>query len=123
MLEIRPFSPAYLPLVPELTSLLHEAYAPLAKAGMNYLASRQNEAKTLERLGEGESYLFFFEDQLVGTVTLTEGLRKRTSADYYRQAGVYLFNQFAIRPAFQGRGWGSRVMDFLEKRAKEKGAT
>ena len=110
-------------LVPELTKLLHAAYAPLAAAGMNYLASRQPVEKTGERLQEGESYLFFFENQLVGTVTLTEGVKKRISAEYYQRPGLYVFNQFAIRPGFQGRGWGHRAMDFLEGRAKEKGAS
>lgn len=122
-MKIIPFQSAeHLSLVPALTELLHEAYAPLAAAGMNYVASWQDEARTLRRLEEGESFLFFFEDQLVGTVTLTEGLKKRTSADYYRTPGVYLFNQFAIHPRFQGRGWGSLAMDFLENRAKKHGA-
>lgn len=123
-MEIVRYRPeAHAQLVPELTRLLHAAYAPLAAAGMNYLASRQPEEKTRERLLEGESYLFFFENQLVGTVTLTEGVKKRTSADYYLRPGVFLFNQFAIRPGFQGRGWGHRAMDFLEERAREKGAS
>jgi GNAT superfamily N-acetyltransferase len=107
-------------LVPALTKLLHESYAPLLAAGMNYLASRQDEAKTLERLEEGEGYLFFSGSELAGTVTLYEGVKKRV--DYYQRPGVYLFGQFAIHPVFQGRGWGSRAMDFLEARAKELGA-
>ncbi len=109
-------------LAEELTRLLHSAYAPLAKEGMHYLASRQSVSVTLDRLREGEAYLFFLHEQLVGTVSLYEGISKRVSADYYRQPGVYLFGQFAVSPSLQGRGFGSRVMDFLEARAREKGA-
>lgn len=42
----------------EITALLHRSYAPLAEKGMRYLASHQNSEKTLERLREGESYLY-----------------------------------------------------------------
>ena len=72
---------------------------------------------------EGESWIFFFGDQLVGTVSLYEGLKKRMSADYYRNPGVYLFGQFAISPIHQGKGWGSKVMDFVEARAREIGGS
>ena len=123
-MEIFPFQPAtHGHLVPAITKLLHEAYAPLAAAGMNYVASWQDDARTLRRLEEDESFLFFFEDQVVGTVSLYEGMKKRSSSDYYRQPGVFLFGQFAIHPRFQGRGWGRLAMEFLEKRARERGGT
>jgi len=108
-------------LLEQLTSILHSAYKPLAEKGMRYLASHQPTAKTLERLCEGESYLIFCKDELIGTVTLyTE--KFDSTCEYYRKQGVYSFGQFAVVPSLQGNGIGSRAMDFVENRAKEIGA-
>ncbi len=108
-------------LLEQLTSILHSAYKPLAEKGMRYLASHQPTSKTLERLCEGESYLIFLKDELIGTVTLyTEKLD--STCEYYRKQGVYSFGQFAVVPSLQGKGIGSRAMDFVENRAKEIGA-
>ncbi len=108
-------------LIEPLTKLLHQAYAPLAERGMKYLATHQPPPKTLERLQEGESYLTFFDGELIGTVTL---YREKSSSlcEYYRRAGVFSFGQFAIKPSFQGRGIGSKMMAMIERRAKELGA-
>lgn len=109
-------------LVESLTDLLHEAYAPLAAQGMQYTATYQPAPKTLERLKEGESYLVFNDEELSGTVTLnSENIT--SSCEYYRRRGVFSFGQFAIHPKKQGQGLGSKIMDFLEKRAAEIGAT
>jgi peroxiredoxin/GNAT superfamily N-acetyltransferase len=108
-------------LIEPLTALLHAAYAPLAARGMRYLATHQPPQKTLERLNEGESYLAFEADQLIGTVTLYRE-KLSSSCEYYRRAGVFSFGQFAIKPEFQGRGFGSMMMTMLEDRARELGA-
>ncbi|MFX5680392.1 GNAT family N-acetyltransferase, partial [Acinetobacter baumannii] len=86
--------------------LLHAAYRPLADDGLHYLASRQSDAVTLDRLREGRSWLVFHSGLLAGTVSLYEGAAKRMSCDYYRRPGVWLFGQFAVRPDLQGRGYG-----------------
>lgn len=109
-------------LVEPLTELLHEAYAPLAAQGMKYLATHQPPSTTLERLLDGESFLLFLEVDLIGTVTLNTDLAS-SPCEYYRKPGVVTFGQFAIHPAFQGRGFGAKIMDMLEARAKEIGAT
>lgn len=108
-------------LIDPLTKLLHEAYAPLAAQGMKYLATHQPPSKTLERLIEGESYLAFFNEDVVGTVTLYRE-KMQSTCDYYRQSGVFSFGQFAIRHEIKGRGIGSQMMDLVESRAKELGA-
>ena len=121
-IEIERFDPQeHLSFVEPLTNLLHDAYSPLAARGMKYLASHQPPTKTLERLLEGESYLFFLKPQLVGTVTLYKE-KYESSCEYYRKNGVYSFGQFATKPSLQGKGIGTRVMDYLENRAKELGA-
>ena len=109
-------------LIVALTHLLHEAYAPLAAKGMKYLATHQPPTKTLERLLDGESYLAFLDTTLIGTVTLySEDLQ--STCEYYRKPGVYSFGQFAIHPTVQGKGYGSAIMEKLETRAKELGAS
>ncbi len=112
----------HLHLVDPLTELLHAAYAPLAAQGLKYGAAYQLAAKTLERLKEGESYLVFDCEQLIGTVTLSAE-NPVGSCEYYKRRGVYSFGQFAIHPSTQGKGLGSAVMDYLEKRAADVGAT
>lgn len=108
-------------LVEPLTELLHRSYAPLAARGLRYLATHQSPQITLERLNEGESYLTFEGDELIGTVTL-KSPRATCRSQWYTQPGHYHFGQFAVDPRYQGRGLGSRIMDFLETRAKSLGA-
>src|SRR4051812_15650724 len=123
MLEMVRFSQAlHDQHVPPITRILHAAYAPLAAQGMHYLASHQPPSKTLERLLEGFAWLIFWNGKLAGTVSLYEGRTKKIRAPYYEGDGVWLFGQFAIEPALQRGGIGSRVMDFLESEAARLGA-
>jgi len=110
----------HLHLVPELTELLHEAYKPLADKGFRYTATYQPPEKTLERLSRGESYLAFWGEELVGTISLyppTPNIR----CEYYRKDGVYHFGQYAVKPTFQKRGIGNALLQFIEKRTKTLG--
>lgn len=108
-------------LLETLTTLLHEAYAPLAARGMKYMATHQSVSKTMERLNQGESYLGFIDEELVSTVTLRRA-NPNSSCEYYRKFGVFSFGQFAVISKFQKKGLGSKIMDFLEMKAKELGA-
>ena len=107
-------------LVGELTDLLHEAYAPLAAQGFLYVASHQPPERTLERMARGDSYLAFWEGLLVGTLSLY-GPTPDSPCAYYRSPGVYHFGQFAVRPAFQGRGIADLLLRTIEERAKSLG--
>ncbi len=109
-------------LLPELTALLHRAYRPLAEKNLHYTASHQPAETTHQRITEDRGWIFFVGEELAGTVSLYEGVRKETTCDYYRRPGVYLFGQFAVDPALQGRGIGGRVMKFLENEARQIGA-
>ena len=108
-------------VIDALTELLHSAYAPLAAKGMRYLATHQPPSKTLQRLKEGESYLLFIREEIIGTVTLHRE-KIVSNCEYYKQNGIYSFGQFAVHPSEQGKGHGAKIMDFLEKRAKALGA-
>ena len=120
-LQIKSFrEEEHLNLVPELTELLHEAYKPLADKGFRYAATYQPSEKTLERLSRGESYLAFWDEQLVGTISLyspTPNIR----CEYYQKDGVYHFGQYAVKPAFQRHGIGNALLQFVEKRTKALG--
>ncbi|MGE0528309.1 MAG: GNAT family N-acetyltransferase [Bdellovibrionales bacterium] len=121
-LQIVPFEPEFHgTLVPSLTQILHLSYSVLAARGMRYHASYQDADVTLERLLEGESYLAFFNDELVGTITLVTSAPSSV-CDWYRRPRVFHFGQFAVHPDYQGRGIGSRMMELVETRAFELGA-
>jgi predicted N-acetyltransferase YhbS len=103
-----------------ITSLLHEAYAPLAAAGMKFLASHQSVETTRKRLGKGETFVATDGDAIVGIITLAEADATHGSP-FYDRPDVADFGQFAVRPTYQRRGIGSRLIEMVESRAREKG--
>lgn len=105
----------------ELTDLLHRAYKPLADAGMRYLATWQDAAKTRERCLAGECWIGESGGRIVATATLSlPGTAKGTP--WFERADVAAFHQFAVEPKLQGSGLGGRVMSLLEERAAALGA-
>jgi GNAT superfamily N-acetyltransferase len=120
-LKIIPFrEEEHLPLVPELTELLHSAYKPLADRGFRYSGTVQPPETTLKRLREGESYFVFWDEELIGTISLYKW-KFGSSCEYYRKEGVYHFGQYAIKPRFQGQGIGMALLQFVEERTKTLG--
>src|ERR1039457_3360355 len=102
-------------LVPELTELLHRAYKPLGDRGFRYSATHQPPETTLKRLKYFESYLAYWNDQLVGTIALIQW-KPDSPCEYYRKEGIYHFGQFAVKPEFQGRGIANRLLLKIEER-------
>jgi GNAT superfamily N-acetyltransferase len=105
----------------ELTELLHRAYAPLAEAGMRFLATHQTVEQTAERCAHGECYVVETDGRLVGSVnfrepSLTDG------CPWYDRPDVASFGQFAVEPSLQGSGIGSMLLDLAERRARETNA-
>ena len=103
-----------------ITSLLHEAYAPLAAAGMRFVASHQDGATTRRRLDDGETFLATAGDLIVGIVTLNE-VHATHGTPFYDRPDVAEFGQFAVRPSYQRHGIGSRLIELVERRARDKG--
>jgi GNAT superfamily N-acetyltransferase len=104
-----------------LTALIHRAYAPLAAAGMRYWATHQSVADTIQRCGRGETWLAEAGGDLAGTVTL-QPPDQTSGSPWYDRPEVAKFQQFAVDPAWQGRGVGAALMAHIESRARELGA-
>jgi GNAT superfamily N-acetyltransferase len=92
--------------VDDITAMLHEAYAPLAAAGMRFVASHQDSATTRRRLDRGV------------TLSRTDATR---GTPFYEKPDVASFGQFAVRPSHQRRGIGRTLLGLVEQRARELG--
>jgi GNAT superfamily N-acetyltransferase len=110
--------------IAELTALLHRAYAGLAQRGMRFLASHQDEVRTLRRISAGECWLAVAGSggTIVGTIVL-KNAERTSGSPWYDRPAVACFGQFAVKPEWQGRGVGSRLVDQVERRARAKGIT
>lgn len=118
--EVRRFSESEA-RISELTELLHRGYAPLAKMGLRFVATYQDDATTRSRIAEGECYVAQMGDRMLGTIIFREAAQTRGCA-WYDRPEVASFGQFAVDPAYQGRGIGGFLLDKAERRALETGA-
>ena len=107
--------------VSAITALLHAAYGSLAASGFRYLASHQDDAKTLRRLRRGIPFIAESAGDIIGTVTLYRP-SSTSLCEWYRQPTVYSFGQFAVRPDLQRRGVGLRIYEHVEAFAHSLGA-
>jgi GNAT superfamily N-acetyltransferase len=105
-----------------ITSMLHEAYAPLADAGMRFVASHQGSETTRGRLSQGETFVAVDGNMIVGIVTLADANHTRGTA-FLDRPDVADFGQLAVRPPYQGCGIGSQLIAMVEERARAKGLT
>lgn len=108
--------------VEELTELLHRAYKILADMGFRFFATHQTPEQTQERIDSGECYVGIHDGRVIGTVTFYPPPRPESSgSEWYRRPDVSHFGQFAVEPSLQRSGVGSRLMDFVEDLARERG--
>jgi len=107
--------------IPELTDLLHRAYARLAAKGLRYMATHQSDAVTRERAASGECWIALADGAIVGTILFKDAIRTGGSP-WLDRPEVASLAQFAVAPGWQGMGLGARLMDLAERRAAETGA-
>jgi GNAT superfamily N-acetyltransferase len=110
----------------ELTALLHRAYRAQVQLGLRPLAGRQDVATTKKRCGSGECYIAALEEngasRLVGTILFHE-VEDAKGPPWFQNKHVDSFSQFGVDPEIQGRGIGQRLLETVERRAAECGAT
>lgn len=113
----------------ELTSLLHRAYRAQVEMGLRPLAGRQDADTTRKRTSSGECYVATLADpahprgqRLVGTILFHE-IEDAKGPPWFQNKHVDSFSQFAVDPDLQGRGIGQLLLDTVERRAVECGAS
>ncbi len=100
----------------EMTELLNRAYAPLAAAGMRYVASWQDVEITRSRIQNSDVLLGFLNANIVATATI-KAPDSNNKNPYYRQADVAHLEQFAVDPRLQSCGLGSQILGIIERHA------
>ena len=106
----------------DLTALLNRAYAGLLEMGLRYVATWQDEEITKRRIAGAECWVAEADGRLVGTVTLVPPGRGH-GHPFYERPEVAKLAQFGVAPELQGTGLGSRLMEHVEQRARDLGAT
>ncbi len=107
--------------IPPITRLLRDAYAALADMGFRYLATHQDDETTAKRLRQGQPVIAELDGRIVGTVTLYPP-RDESPCVWYMRPEVWSFGQFAVEPGLQRSGVGTRLLEWIERRAAEQGA-
>ena len=118
-LRLRPLAPS--DSLDALTALLHDAYAGLARLGFFYAAYDQPVEETARRCRTGEPWVAELGSRVVGTVVFRPAAETR-GCPWYNRPEVASFGQFAVAPALQRSGIGSRLLDLCEERARVTGA-
>ncbi len=115
--------------IPQITALLHRAYAAQVAMGLRPLAGRQDDATTRRRCTSGQCYLALLPgpvasapERIVGTILFHE-VEPDQGPPWFQNKFVDSFSQFAVDPDLQGLGIGRLLLDTAERRARECGAT
>lgn len=109
--------------ISEITKLLRRSYKQLADLGLRYLATHQDNDETERRLKKGISYIALCKKKIIATISLYYVKSEISNAKWYERDDVAHFGQFAVDPNYQRKGIGSLIMDKLEAKAKELGAS
>jgi GNAT superfamily N-acetyltransferase len=115
---IRPFAKG--DPIPEITALLHRSYAQLARMGLRYLATHQDDVVTVQRLTDGTSFLALHEGRIIGTISCYDS-EHTSGSPFLDRDGVGLIGQFGVEPSMQRRGIGRQLLDRAEAHAREIG--
>ncbi len=103
------------------TDMLHRAYAPLAARGLRYNATHQSPEVTARRLSRGHSVMAECDGRVVGTISVYPP-DPAAKVPLYREPHTYSFGQFAVDPAYKGRGIGRALHAAAVDHALSQGA-
>lgn len=98
---------------PAVRALVNQAYRELADVGLNYTATYQDEQVTLKRMQEGRVFLLHKGPELVGTILFKE-------QNFFTGRKTAYVGQLGIRPQHKKSGYGTLLMDFCERLAKQE---
>jgi len=115
MFTIRPWKDGE--RIPEITAMLHRAFAERAARGIAFGQASQSNEVTGARLRNGTSFTALAEATVIGTISVHPPLSVPRCA-WYRRADVALFSQLAVEPAFQRRGVGAALVAAAERHAR-----
>jgi GNAT superfamily N-acetyltransferase len=87
---------------------------------MRFVASHQDVATTKTRLSKGDAFVAVDGDTIVGTIILKDAAATNGSP-FLDRPDVAEFSQFAVRPSHQRHGLGSRLIEMVEQRARQRG--
>ena len=104
--------------IESLTALLHRAYAPLGRQGLNYTAVDQSPQTTADRLAGGQCFVAEWRGQLAGTIVAKPPERLGV-CEYFTRPNVATARQFGVEPGLQGNGIGRALLDTCEAWATE----
>lgn len=104
----------------ELTAMLHRAFSPLGRLGLNCTGIDQSVTVTRERIKKGECYVAVCSGRVVGTITLYKPDPESESA-WYRRVEVASIHQFGVDPQFQSRGVGKALLHLAEAWTRARG--
>ncbi|MFM9996951.1 MAG: GNAT family N-acetyltransferase [Phycisphaerales bacterium] len=119
---LRPTDP-----IPEITGLLHRAYAKQVAMNLRPLAGRQDDETTRKRCAAGECHLAVMPrgkgqgERIVGVILFHE-VEDAQGPPWFRRKDVDYFSQFGVDPDVQGRGIGRMLLETCERCAVENGA-
>ena len=117
--EIRRFDPAS-DSFDDLTDMLHRSFERLGSMGLNCTCVDQSAAVTRVRALRGTCYIAVCNGRIVGTMTLY-ARDWYSPCELYRSDGIASIRQFAVDPAYQGKGIGKLMLAFAEHWAATRG--
>jgi ribosomal protein S18 acetylase RimI-like enzyme len=85
-----------------------------------FAAAKESVESTARRIREGECFLAFQGDQLVGCVILRTKSKPGMPA-WYQNPGVASFGRLAVRPDFRNQGIATALIRYIETKARQSG--
>ncbi|OZI71560.1 GNAT family N-acetyltransferase [Bordetella genomosp. 12] len=107
--------------VEALTALLHRAYAALGASGLRFMAVDQSADVTRQRMARGDCYVLEDGGALLATVVFSDPSQTGGSP-WLDRPDVASLHQFGVEPALQRCGLGSRLLHWVQARARGCGA-
>lgn len=103
----------------DLTSMLHRAFAPMKRRGLNCRSVNQTAVMTRQRIERGDCFVAVADRRIVGTITLhvsdpSAPIRR------YRSPDVASVHQFAVDPSHQGAGIGHSLLQVAANWARAR---